>query len=169
MPTERRITTHPILSIPDKPTVSFTFNGETIEAKEGEMISSALIAAGIDIFGHHTDGAPQGIFCANGQCAQCLVIANNYPVKGCMTPIEPGMIVKSVEGIPHLPEDDGNITVQKPPLVETDVLILGGGPAGLAAAIEFGKREVKTLIVDDKSSLGGKLVLQTHKFFGSME
>jgi NADPH-dependent 2,4-dienoyl-CoA reductase/sulfur reductase-like enzyme/Fe-S-cluster-containing hydrogenase component 2/bacterioferritin-associated ferredoxin len=169
LPTERRITTHPILSIPDKPIVSFTFNGETIEAKEGEMISSALIAAGIDIFGHHTDGAPQGIFCANGQCAQCLVIANNYPVKGCMTPIEPGMIVKSVEGIPHLPEDDGNITVQKPPLVETDVLILGGGPAGLAAAIEFGKREVKTLIVDDKSSLGGKLVLQTHKFFGSME
>ncbi|MFQ5979001.1 MAG: 2Fe-2S iron-sulfur cluster-binding protein [Candidatus Heimdallarchaeota archaeon] len=169
MPTERRISSHPILSLLDKSTVSFSFNGRPIEAKEGEMITSALIAAGIDIFGHHTDGTPQGIFCANGQCAQCLVIANGQPMKGCMTPVSPGMVVKSVEGIPSLPEDDKSVTFREPDIVMTDVLILGGGPAGLAAAIELGKRDVKAILVDDKDQLGGKLVLQTHKFFGSME
>ena len=48
-------------------------------------------------------------------------------------------------------------------------MIIGAGPAGLAAAIELGKLGVKTLIVDDKDRLGGKLVLQTHKFFGSVK
>ncbi|RPJ82021.1 MAG: FAD-dependent oxidoreductase, partial [Acidobacteria bacterium] len=47
--------------------------------------------------------------------------------------------------------------------------VIGGGPAGLTAAIELGKAGVRTLIVDDKHRLGGKLVLQTHKFFGSIE
>jgi NADPH-dependent 2,4-dienoyl-CoA reductase/sulfur reductase-like enzyme/ferredoxin len=47
------------------------------------------------------------------------------------------------------------------------VLIVGGGPAGLSAAIELGKRGIRALLIDDKHRLGGKLVLQTHRFFGS--
>ena len=47
------------------------------------------------------------------------------------------------------------------------VLIIGGGPAGLSAAIELGKLGIEVLLVDDKHRLGGKLVLQTHRFFGS--
>ena len=47
------------------------------------------------------------------------------------------------------------------------VLIIGGGPAGLSAAIELGKLGIDTLLIDDKHRLGGKLVLQTHRFFGS--
>ncbi|MGB9724021.1 MAG: FAD-dependent oxidoreductase, partial [Chloroflexia bacterium] len=46
---------------------------------------------------------------------------------------------------------------------------IGGGPAGLSAAIELGRRGIETLLVDDKHRLGGKLVLQTHRFFGSTE
>ena len=48
-----------------------------------------------------------------------------------------------------------------------DVLIVGGGPAGLSAAIELGSKGIKTIVVDDKQELGGKLTLQTHNFFGS--
>ena len=44
------------------------------------------------------------------------------------------------------------------------VLIIGGGPAGLSAAIELGKLGIKTLLIDDKHRLGGKLILQTHRF-----
>jgi NADPH-dependent 2,4-dienoyl-CoA reductase/sulfur reductase-like enzyme/Fe-S-cluster-containing hydrogenase component 2/bacterioferritin-associated ferredoxin len=79
------------------------------------------------------------------------------------------MVVKSLEGLPELPEDDRVPTMKEPPLRDVEVLILGGGPAGLSAAIELGKRGVDTLVVDDKSRLGGKLLLQTHKFFGSVE
>jgi thioredoxin reductase/Fe-S-cluster-containing hydrogenase component 2 len=52
---------------------------------------------------------------------------------------------------------------------ETDVLIIGGGPAGLSAAIECGKSNVDTMIIDDGLKLGGQLIKQTHKFFGSAE
>ncbi|MBT8370401.1 MAG: FAD-dependent oxidoreductase, partial [Deltaproteobacteria bacterium] len=55
------------------------------------------------------------------------------------------------------------------PAKKVEVLIIGAGPAGLAAAIELGKLGVDVLIIDDKDRLGGKLVLQTHKFFGSVE
>ena len=134
------------------------------------MISSALIANGVHIFGHHAkDGSPQGIFCANGQCSQCLVIADGLPVKACMTPLREGLAITSVEGLPRLPEEDAASHVSPIAPVATDVLIVGGGPAGLSAAIELGKLGVATLIVDDKDRLGGKLVLQTHKFFGSVE
>jgi len=53
--------------------------------------------------------------------------------------------------------------------VEVECLVIGGGPAGLSAAIELGKVGVRTLVVDDKHRLGGKLILQTHKFFGSID
>ena len=95
----RRITSHPILEIPKSKEITFYFKGN-----EGEVISSALIAAGFDIFSHHSkDSAPQGIFCANGQCAQCTVIVNGIPKKGCMTKLEPGMHIETCEGIPELP------------------------------------------------------------------
>ena len=162
--------------MPKRKQFTFTYNGRPVEAFEGEVISSALIAAGYHVFGHHhRDGAAQGIFCANGQCAQCLVFADGVPVKGCMTPVQPGMKVSSCEGKPELPAEveppdmlhpgfSGTEGIEK---VKTACLILGGGPAGLAAAIELGKAGVETIVVDDKQTLGGKLTLQTHLFFGS--
>lgn len=165
-----RIRKHPILTIPEKELVPFTWNAAPLYGYDGEMISSALIANGIHTFGHHAkDGSPQGLFCANGQCSQCLVIADGRPAKACMTPLAAGMAVRSVEGLPRLPEDDAAAATAPVAAVDTDVLIIGGGPAGLSAAIELGRHGVKTLLIDDKDRLGGKLVLQTHKFFGSVE
>src|SRR5512143_289005 len=168
--TSLRIQKHPILEIPDQPSIPFTWNGVPMSGREGEMISAALVANGVHTFGHHPkDGSPQGIFCANGQCSQCLVIADGLPVKACMTSLGPGMTIASVEGLPRLPEADAEPCTDAVETVAVDVLIIGGGPAGLSAAIELGKLGVRTLIVDDKDRLGGKLVLQTHKFFGSVE
>ena len=165
-----RIGRHPILEIPDRTAAAFTWNDAPLSGYEHEMISSALIATGVHIFGHHPkDGSPQGIFCANGQCSQCLVIADGRPVKACMTPLRAGMAVRSVEGLPRLPDEDAQPQAAPVAAVATEVLIIGGGPAGLSAAIELGKLGVRTLVVDDKDRLGGKLVLQTHKFFGSVE
>jgi NADPH-dependent 2,4-dienoyl-CoA reductase/sulfur reductase-like enzyme/Fe-S-cluster-containing hydrogenase component 2/bacterioferritin-associated ferredoxin len=165
-----RLRQHPILTISEKTPVRFTWNGAPLLGYDGEMISSALIANGVHVFGHHAkDGSPQGIFCANGQCSQCLVMADGRPVKACMTPLRAGMAVGSVEGLPRLPAEDAEPRTVPAASVTTEVLIIGGGPAGLAAAIELGRLGVRTLLVDDKDRLGGKLVLQTHKFFGSVE
>ncbi len=164
----QRITEHPILSIPRRQEAAFTWNDRPLRGFSGEMISSALIANGIHVFGHHPkDHSPQGLFCANGQCSQCLVIADGLPVKACMTALSPGMALSSVEGLPKLPL--AAAAVSRRPITTTDVevLIIGGGPAGLAAAVTLGRLNVPTLLIDDKDQLGGKLVLQTHKFFGS--
>ena len=164
-----RITNHPILKTSEEETFLFTFDGATIDALPGETISSALFAAGIRVFGkHHKDGSPQGIFCANGQCSQCMVIANGLPVKACMTPVAPGMIVESMNDLPVLPEVSDVPLMGDAEIIDVDVLIIGGGPAGMSAALELSDSNVDVLLVDDKDRLGGKLVLQTHKFFGSI-
>lgn len=170
--TEFRIKDHPILDTNEEATVSFFWQSEALLARPNEMISSALMANGISIFSHHpVDGTAQGIFCANGQCAQCLVIADGIPVKACMTPVKAGMRIEPAEGLPALPYVSRNNSYVEPsiPVTETEVLIIGGGPAGLSAAIELGNLGVKCLLIDDKNRLGGKLVLQTHRFFGSTE
>ncbi len=169
-PPHRRIDKHPILEVPEAETVGFYWNGRRMEGRRGEVISSALFANGVHLFGRHAkDDAPQGIFCANGQCAQCTVIANGVPVKACMTRLEENMIVESLEGLPELPPVEGGYRFEAVAEKAVDVLIVGGGPAGLSAAVELGRRGIKTLLVDDKDRLGGKLVLQTHKFFGSID
>ncbi len=164
-----RIHAHPILSSLPDASVEFTFNGQPLKARPGEMIASALFASGIPVFGHHhKDGGAQGIFCANGQCSQCTVLADGRPVKSCMVPVETGMQVVSCEGHPPLPEDNQVLPLGRPAEVTTPVLILGGGPAGLCAAIELGRVGIEVLVIDDKPELGGKLTLQTHGFFGSV-
>ncbi|HEK85648.1 MAG TPA: FAD-dependent oxidoreductase [Candidatus Aminicenantes bacterium] len=169
---DKRLYKHPILSVEEKPLFKFYWQDQELVAREGETIASALFANGIRIFNyHHKDGAPQGIFCANGQCAQCLVLADGVPVKSCMELIRPGMKIQPVKGLPELPPIDPETSFSFQPIeeLEVQVLIIGGGPAGLTAAIELGRLGVNCLLVDDKHRLGGKLVLQTHRFFGSIE
>jgi NADPH-dependent 2,4-dienoyl-CoA reductase/sulfur reductase-like enzyme/Fe-S-cluster-containing hydrogenase component 2/bacterioferritin-associated ferredoxin len=168
-----RIDSHPILPARTEPvTIEFTWQNRPYLAHEGETIAAALIANGIDIFGHHPkDGAPLGLFCANGQCSQCMVLVDGKPVKACMTRIVSGAQIMPADGLPDitgLPADTDILKdTDTQPILDIPVLIIGGGPAGLSAAIELGQLGVKTLLVDDKASLGGKLVLQTHRFFGS--
>ncbi len=164
------ITKHPILEIPDRKKINFTFDGEQLTGFEGMVISSALFLNKIKIFGHHVkDNSPQGIFCANGQCAQCNVIVNGIPVKACMTPLKEGMLIESCNGLPELPPEDNVVTVGDSDIVDIEVLVIGAGPAGLSATKSLGENNVKVILIDDKAELGGKLVLQTHKFFGSQE
>lgn len=167
---EYRIEKHPILTVPEHRKITFFWQGQELEAHEGETIASALFANGIHIFGHHhKDGAPQGIFCANGQCAQCMVIANGLPLKSCAELVEPGMRVEPANGLPQLPDVDHVPEAGEIPEMDVPVLIIGGGPSGMSAAIELGKLGIHVLLVDDKHRLGGKLVLQTHRFFGSSD
>jgi len=169
MTQQHRIKTHPILDVPVRREVPFTFNGKPFVAYEGEVISSALFACGVRIFGHHEkDGGAQGIFCVNGQCSQCLVLANDVPVKACMVQVTPGLRVKSLEGLPSLPPSDKLKGFRRIETRHVKVLVIGGGPSGISAAIELGRAGVETLLIDDKHELGGKLTLQTHGFFGSV-
>ena len=48
-----------------------------------------------------------------------------------------------------------------------DICVIGGGPAGLEAALIAQTLGARVLVVDDNPVLGGQLIKQTYKFFGS--
>lgn len=52
-------------------------------------------------------------------------------------------------------------------MIEKEVVIVGAGPAGLAASIEAAKAGAQVLVVDLNMKPGGQLFKQIHKFFGS--
>ncbi len=162
------IKTHPILEVPERKKINFSFDGKKLTGFEGMVISSALFLNKIKIFGYHVkDNSPQGMFCANGQCAQCNVIVDDIPVKACMTLLKEGMVIESCNGLPELPAIDIPVTVGDSEIIDTEVLVIGAGPAGLSATKILGENKIAVILIDDKTELGGKLVLQTHKFFGS--
>lgn len=51
----------------------------------------------------------------------------------------------------------------------TELAVIGGGPAGLSAAISAASQGTKVTLIDRNDNLGGQLVKQTHMFFGSQK
>ncbi len=76
--------------------VRITFEGETIEAYEGESIAAALLAAGHRAWRTTgVRGEPRGLFCNMGICYECLVQVDQQPnVRACQTPVAEGQRIK---------------------------------------------------------------------------
>lgn len=96
-----RIKDHPILGRePERREIIITVDGRKIKAYEGEMIASALTAAGIKTLRFTTKyNEPRGIFCAIGRCTDCVMEVNDRPnVRTCVTPVEENMVVNTQKG-----------------------------------------------------------------------
>ena len=173
MSQDRRIHEHPVLPVEAGETVTFYWNGQPLTGKKGEALSSALIAADVSAFGRNAhDHAPQGIFCANGQCSKCLVIVDGRPVKSCMTPVAAGMKVNAADELPALPDADAGQAAGVRPLPEiahrrADHRRRAGGACRPRSS--SGAWASPPCSSTTRHEPGGKLVLQTHKFFGSVE
>lgn len=50
---------------------------------------------------------------------------------------------------------------------QTEIAVIGGGPAGLCAALSAAEQGARVTLMDRGTRLGGQLVKQTHRFFGS--
>lgn len=71
-----------------------TFNGEPIEAEQGQSIAAALMAAGIHAWRDTRGGSPRGLFCGIGVCFDCLVTVDGESgQRACMIPLAEGMEV----------------------------------------------------------------------------
>ncbi len=103
-----RIKDHPILSFQPARTVTFTFEGRTLEGQEGEPIAAALHNAGIKVLRHSPRlNRPRGFFCAIGNCSSCLMVVNGRPnVRVCVTPLSQGMKIEYQEGKGNLDVED---------------------------------------------------------------
>lgn len=49
----------------------------------------------------------------------------------------------------------------------SDIVVIGGGPAGMSAALAAASEGVRVTLMDRSDVLGGQLIKQTHRFFGS--
>ncbi|GAB6181045.1 hypothetical protein JCM14036_23640 [Desulfotomaculum defluvii] len=52
---------------------------------------------------------------------------------------------------------------------QAEIAIVGGGPAGLAAANHAARAGAHVILIDRNDYLGGQLIKQTHRFFGSKQ
>ena len=166
-----RIYNHPILEFKRDREVYFYFNGKKIKGYSGETIAAALYASGYRrITKSPKYRRPRGVYCMIGKCSSCMVRLNGVPnVRSCIVPVENGMIVETQEGYGELPSSVNLENSEDWEEMETDVAVVGGGPAGLSAAIYAARVGANVLLMDENYRLGGQLIKQTHKFFGSKD
>lgn len=164
-----RIRAHPIIDFKKRKQLPFYFQKKKIVGEEGDTIASALHAAGVrTLTTSFKYESPRGFFCGIGKCSSCLMRVNGVPnVRTCIAPLIEGIQVEMQEKFAELP--DAAFFREPKKIINVDVLIVGAGPAGLCAAIECAMQGASVLIVDENQRVGGQLIKQTHKFFGSKQ
>jgi sarcosine oxidase subunit alpha len=162
-----RIRAHPIIDFKKRKELPFYFQKKKIIGEEGDTIASALHAAGVKTLTTSLKyESPRGFFCGIGKCSSCLMRVNGVPnVRTCIAPLKEGIIVEMQDKLAMLP--DAEFFGEPKKTLNVDVLVVGAGPAGLCAALESAKQGASVLIIDENQCVGGQLIKQTHKFFGS--
>ncbi|MEL7565790.1 MAG: FAD-dependent oxidoreductase [Dehalobacterium sp.] len=166
-----RINNHPILQFSKGKKVTFSFEGQKLEGYEGEPIAASLHAAGIRVLHEsaHMNRA-RGFFCAIGNCSSCLMKVDGVPnIRVCVELLREGMFVQRQKGKerPELSGKDSEPINGTEKIRDAEVVVIGGGPAGLSAALTAADYGVHVTVIERDKHLGGQLVKQTHKFFGS--
>ena len=164
-----RIRAHPIIDFKKRKELPFYFQKKKIVGEEGDTIASALHAAGVRTLTTSLKyDSPRGFFCGIGKCSSCLMRVNGVPnVRTCIAPLKEGIIVEMQGKLALLP--DAEFSGEPKKTLNVDVLVVGAGPAGLCAALEGATQGASVLLVDENQRMGGQLIKQTHKFFGSKQ
>jgi glycine/D-amino acid oxidase-like deaminating enzyme len=147
---------HPAIRTSGRP-VTIRFEGRPIQAREGETVAAALSAANIVAFRRTESGAPRGLYCGMGACWDCIVTVDGRgQQRACMMPVADGM---EITGSP--PEHPAPLPSPGPPAEQPcDVLVIGGGPAGLSAAIAAAEAGASVILLDERHTLGGQFAKQ---------
>ncbi|GAA1986439.1 sarcosine oxidase subunit alpha family protein [Catenulispora subtropica] len=147
----------------------FTYDGVEYTGLRGDTLASALLANGTS----HTARSqyrdrPRGIVAAGVEETNALVQIDG----SCSEPMQLATTVELYDGLSATglsgrgrldPSADEAVYDKKH--VHTDVLVVGGGPAGLAAAVAASRSGARVVLVDDQSELGGAL-LSGHETIG---
>lgn len=146
--------------------IGFTVEGVAYSGFAGDTIASALIAAGrLDCGSSTYLSRARGILSAGVEESNALVrVAARFPgdISESMLPatrvaITEGLEADYLSGLGILDPGRDEATYEHKH-VHTDVLVVGAGPAGLAAAREAGRTGARTLLLDDQPLPGGCLL-----------
>ncbi len=146
--------------------ITFTVDGKTFTGFLGDTVASAMLGAGLKACGPSLYlQRPRGIMSAGVEEANALIKVharyaghvNESMVPATAVELTDGMEVSLLSGLGQLdPRTDEAIYDRKH--VHTDVLIVGAGPAGLAAAREAAKSGARVILIDEQPEAGGSLL-----------
>ena len=138
--------------------LTLTFEGEQLAFVEGDSVAAALVDAGRLTCRTGRAGDARGVFCGMGVCQECAVLVDGVPARACMAAARQGALVEILRAgapPPHRPAP-----ALEHGTVEPDVLVVGGGPAGLAAAASAAEAGADVLLLDERAKLGGQYFKQ---------
>ncbi|MEV0481950.1 sarcosine oxidase subunit delta family protein [Streptomyces sp. NPDC050508] len=142
--------------------LTFTFDGTEYQGCKGDTLASALLANGIIQTGTSIKlGRPRGIFTAGVEEPNAVIqIEAPFP-----EPMLPATTVELYDGLvaTSLP-GQGRLATEPDPArydavhAHCDLLVVGAGPAGLAAAAAAACSGARVILADDRPELGGSLL-----------
>ncbi|MGY1712287.1 2Fe-2S iron-sulfur cluster-binding protein [Geodermatophilus sp. SYSU D00758] len=152
-------------------TVEFTFDGQTLPGHPGDTLASALLANGRHQVATSIKlGRPRGIAAAWAEDPGGLVqIEEPFPEPMLLaTTVElyDGLVAHGLPGqgrLADVPDSARYDAVHH----HVDVLVVGAGPAGLAAALTAARSGARVALVDEQSEAGGSLLSGTDRLDGA--
>lgn len=149
--------------------IEIFIDNHPIRAYEGENIGAVLTAIGIRQIRHAPQlKDPRGFYCCMGSCYGCLVTVNGRPnERACVTPVQAGQHISLQVGFgrPDMTALDSARLVRR----EIPLVIIGGGPGGLSAAIAAANAGAKVLVIDENLQPGGQIYRQLPETFQAAE
>ncbi|MET7703514.1 sarcosine oxidase subunit alpha family protein [Streptomyces sp. NPDC005485] len=140
----------------------FTVDGRELTGHPGDTVASAMLANGIvEVAPSLYRGRPRGIVAAGVEEPNALLQLDGSCSEGMLaaTTVElyDGLSATTLSGMGRLdPAPDPAVYDKK--YVHTDVLVVGAGPAGLAAAAAAAGSGARVILLDDQPEPGGSLL-----------
>ncbi|MEU8110348.1 sarcosine oxidase subunit alpha family protein [Nonomuraea muscovyensis] len=143
-------------------TLRFTFDGREYTGHPGDTLASALLAAGVRRVATSVKlGRPRGVFSAGSEEPSAVVqIEAPFP-----EPMLPATTVELYDGLAASSlAGQGRLAAEPDPArydavhAHCDVLVVGAGPAGLAAARAAAGTGARVILADERPEPGGALL-----------
>jgi sarcosine oxidase, subunit alpha len=139
--------------------IHFSFNGLRYSGYQGDTLASALLANDVGIVARSvTYGRARGIFSAGVEEPNALVqVGNETMLRATQVELVDGLQAIGLNGRGRLSADpDGNRYDKI--YAHCEVLVIGGGRAGITAALDAAKTGDRVILVDEQPDLGGRLL-----------
>ena len=143
----------------------FQFDGRSIPAYPGETIAAALTNAGVWTLRKTRRGASRGLFCGMGVCGECAVLVAGEQRPSCLEYVHEGMDVTTMPARAPVPATGALRTRSRLETIRPDLLVVGAGPAGLAAARTAARSGLDVVVCDERASAGGQYFKQPGQGF----